>query len=224
MNLKILIMLVGILGIVFIGWCIQEKPKNFEFEYKEYKEYNVHLFNLSSDYKQYLKEGTVDEKLKNVFEDNNVLLPINARVQQCTNPNYWEINDNGRTYIIGDTSTGKPLEVRDIGRGGYIKNIIWENKVLIIESIVTATCDDPNLKLFGDYKVDENNISLTISETTSFFFHYQCAGSYKVKFKIKNLKKQNYNILLFTDVMGQGKLLVDEKLFTNDTLYPLNFK
>lgn len=101
----------------------------------------------------------------------------------------------------------------------HIKNITWENNVLIIEAVVLpTTCGNPDFKLFGDYKVDGNNISLTVSETTSFFFHSKCAGYCNVKFKIKHLKKQNYNILLFT-VMAHRKALVDEKLFINDTLY-----
>jgi len=101
----------------------------------------------------------------------------------------------GTNESVGDTQEG-------------IKDIEWDNDVLIIDAIITATCDDPNLIFMGDYKVDGNDISLTVSETKS---GYKCMGNYDVKFKINNLKKRNYNILLFTDVMGQGKLLIDEK-------------
>jgi len=79
MDSKILIVLVIIVGIVIVGYSIQEKPpENLEFEYKGY-------------------DASNDET------------------------------------------------------GSHIKNVRWENNVLIVEAIVTATCGDPNLKLFGDY-------------------------------------------------------------------------
>lgn len=197
-----------IIGIVIILILISgriDSSKNLEFEYKIY---NTDLFKWSMDYNQYLKEGNVDEELKDVFRYNNVSLSDDARMSKSINENYWEINDNRRRYIIGDI-TEKQLNVRDDLGGGYIKNIEWKENTLIIDAVMRVACDYQNLKLMGDYKVNGDTISLTVSQTKSYFLKSRCMGDYGVRFKIKNLEKKDYTILLYQ--VDEGKSLIDEK-------------
>ncbi len=63
-----------------------------------------HLFNIEPHYRQELKEGTVSDLLRIVFEDNDVLLNSNAKITK-ENDQQWKIMDGASTYIIEDTDT-----------------------------------------------------------------------------------------------------------------------
>ncbi|MCK4429405.1 MAG: hypothetical protein KAU95_03450, partial [Candidatus Aenigmarchaeota archaeon] len=172
----------------------------------EYEEYNLR-FNISIDYKPYLKEGEVSEELKKAFEENNLFLSDEARIFRLQGE-YWRIINGAEFYVIRDT--GKCLKVRSDIHGRGINSIEWNNTVLIVETLITATCQDPNHKIIGKYEVDGDTISLIISEEFYSSVRYQCFGIYKVNFKIKNLEKKDYTILLY-----KGKK-IDEKQIVQD--------
>ncbi|MCK4428895.1 MAG: hypothetical protein KAU95_00860 [Candidatus Aenigmarchaeota archaeon] len=91
------------------------------------------------------------------------------------------------------------MEIREKEGDGYrgIKNIKWNGSILIADAIIGATCDDPFHRIIGGYEVDGNTISLTISEKFYSSFRYACGGLYNISFKIKNLEKKDYTILLY---------------------------
>lgn len=66
------------------------------------------LFSLKLDYKQYLKDTNVNEKLKTVFGDNGHSLSDEAKVSQI-DEKHWKIVDGTKRYGIEDT--GKELHI-----------------------------------------------------------------------------------------------------------------
>jgi hypothetical protein len=60
------------------------------------------LFSLDPSYRQHLKEGDVDEKLKKVFEDNKQPLSTEVNVSKIAEK-LWEIVDGEMQYSIEDT-------------------------------------------------------------------------------------------------------------------------
>jgi hypothetical protein len=63
-----------------------------------------YLFSLEPNYKQYLKDGNVDNKLKKEFADNKVSLSNKAKLSKI-DEKYWEIVDIKKRYGIKDTDT-----------------------------------------------------------------------------------------------------------------------
>jgi len=91
-----------------------------------------------------------------------------------------------------------------------IKNIRWNNSILIIDSIITATCSDPYHRIIGGYELNGDTISLFISNKFYSSFRYSCIGWYNITFKIKNLEQKNYSVLLYRgcrDKEGQKSLI-----------------
>ncbi len=209
-NQKILIGTASIV-ILLISGCIEETQpyKNLEFEYEKYN----NCFEIEDTYLQYLKEGNLDERIKKVFKQHNYSLYSNAKISLDAQTDCWRIHDNRKSYVICEVTK----DVCEYIGEGYIKDINWDNNTLIIEVILAAICDDPNVKLVGDYKIGSDNISLTVSEVRSFFSitHSQCMGYYSVKFKIEKLEKKNYRILLYK-YNEQEKVLIDEKPSTSN--------
>jgi len=60
------------------------------------------LFSLDPSYRQHLKEGDVDEKLKKVFEKKKELLTSEAKVSKI-DEKQWQIIDGKKQYSIEDT-------------------------------------------------------------------------------------------------------------------------
>ena len=81
------------------------KIDDFKHAIKVRLDYNsicsMYLFSLNPDYKQYLKEGNIEYKLKKEFEDKKRSLSNKARVSKTDETN-WEIKDSELKYRIED--------------------------------------------------------------------------------------------------------------------------
>lgn len=67
----------------------------------------INLFNLdSTEYKQFMDEGSIDETLRKVFEDNRWTLSSEAEMI-ATDDTHWEISDSQEKYSI--TEEGEEL-------------------------------------------------------------------------------------------------------------------
>lgn len=74
----------------------------------KFGDYKPYLFSSDIAYKQNLKIGRVDDKLRKVFEENNCTLSGAAEISKIDAKN-WEITDGTKYYRIEDA--GKQLEV-----------------------------------------------------------------------------------------------------------------
>ena len=86
------------------------------------------------------------------------------------------------------------VTVKEYRNYSGITSVDWGGNNLTVDGLILGTCSDPNLKLLGDYKVNGSLITLTVSETEST---YKCFGVYDIRFKIRNLKRDNYTIELY---------------------------
>ena len=57
------------------------------------------LFSMAAEYEQYLKEGSVNDVLRKIFEENGLSLSGNAMISQGDDKN-WTIQDDKDTYAI----------------------------------------------------------------------------------------------------------------------------
>ena len=180
--------------------------ENFEVEYKECLEGIITLFNMSAEYKQYLKEGEVNEEIKKVFEYNKIPLHDEARMSKLPAEGIWEIEYKLREIKLEDT--GEHLKAWTyVYDNNHIKNIEWNDDVLIVDAIVNGVvCDIGINKFTFDHKVEEDWINLFISERN--ILGSRCAGAYDFRFKIKNLEKKDYSISLY-----KRNYYADEKVF-----------
>ena len=71
-----------------------------------------YLFSVKPYYKQSLKDGNVNAKLKKEFEDNKLSLLSKAKISKI-DEKHWEIVDDEKRYRIEDTET--QLNIYDIG-------------------------------------------------------------------------------------------------------------
>ena len=62
-----------------------------------------HLFNLSIEYKEYLKTGEVGDQLRRIFKHNNISLSSNARISKASEKN-WDINEETMHYMIEEVN------------------------------------------------------------------------------------------------------------------------
>ena len=72
-----------------------------------------YLFNIEPNYRQQLKEGTVSDSLRIVFEDNDLLLTSNAKITK-ENDKQWKIKDGANAYNIEDIDTQLNIYVENV--------------------------------------------------------------------------------------------------------------
>ena len=93
----------------------------YKMKYEEWKEKAKekekpkYLLSIGMNYKQYLKEGSVNEVLINVFKNNNLVLTGDAKITQKDDKT-WEIKVKNKKYQIKDN--GIQLEIYKLRRGG----------------------------------------------------------------------------------------------------------
>ena len=78
-----------------------EKPHSMMFR-KEFR------FELPLAYESFLRSGIIDEKLRNIFEDNAILLSANAKIIPKSDK-AWSIFDGNYWYVL--SNTGKDIRV-----------------------------------------------------------------------------------------------------------------
>lgn len=103
---------------------------------------------------------------------------------------------------------------------GDMRNIEWVNNILIVDAIISMDGACPNQELFAKYKINANTLSLFVSDEKFFIEEIfmdraKCIGYYAVKFKIKNLEKKDYKVLLYKKRFMTRNLLVDEGVSLN---------
>lgn len=89
-----------------VGIWIVKDEKELGRYYEEIANFlkTKYLFSLEPDYKQYLKDDNVDDKLKREFADNKESLSSKAKLSKI-DEKYWEIVDDKKRYGIEDTNT-----------------------------------------------------------------------------------------------------------------------
>ncbi len=93
----------------------------YRMKYEEWKEKAKekekpkYLLSIGMNYKQYLKEGPVNEVLINIFKNNNLVLTGDAKITQ-KDDSTWEIKAKNRKYQVKDN--GMQLEIYKLRRGG----------------------------------------------------------------------------------------------------------
>ena len=93
----IILTFIGILyGLPFIRSKLEEKEKEKEEAKEKYL-----LFSVDPSYRQHLKEGDIDDKLKEVFEVNEESLTTEAKVSKIAEKQ-WKIVDGEMQYNIED--------------------------------------------------------------------------------------------------------------------------
>ncbi|MCK4429526.1 MAG: hypothetical protein KAU95_04060 [Candidatus Aenigmarchaeota archaeon] len=207
--------IIGIIIIFVLLWAGTEiyRNRNLEFEYKLHPRH----FEINIDYKQYLKEGEVSKEIKKVFEENNISLSEDAKIFEHKSAKSWYLQEGSIKYAI--VAMKESIVVYAEMNGGYIKNIEWEDDLLVVEAIMNMEgC--PNQELFVNYKINTNTLSFFVSNEKTFIEeifmqHCSCIECYKLRFKIKNLEKKNYKVLLYKKIFMQKDFLVDEKLISN---------
>ncbi|MDP2946953.1 MAG: hypothetical protein Q8N88_02465 [Nanoarchaeota archaeon] len=78
----------------------------------------------------------------------------------------------------------------------YIEEAKWENNDLVVKTITTHNCCP--FRLSGKYKISGNNIMLEVDESIGLSA-CMCVCNYESIFKIPNLEKKEYNIILYKD-------------------------
>jgi Zn-dependent peptidase ImmA (M78 family)/DNA-binding XRE family transcriptional regulator len=91
------------------------KYKKWKEKEDEQKTKSKHLLNIGLNYKQYLKDGSVDKVVIEVFRKNNLTLTDDAKIIQ-KNDDIWEIRDKSRIFQI--KNNGTYLEVNKLKKGG----------------------------------------------------------------------------------------------------------
>lgn len=115
-------------------WKKREKEEKIKEKAKE--EEKKHLFSIDINFKQYLKEGSIDEFLINVFENNDLILSNDARITE--KDDYWEIKDKKKIYQIKDN--GVQLDIYKLrGRGRNIpRKCILENGIPFVSLVIDS--------------------------------------------------------------------------------------
>lgn len=101
-------------GLLMIKAPTNKKGAEFKYIYQpttlrnrmeeEFRKKFGYLFSVKPNYKQYLKDGNIDNNLKNEFKNSKQSLSNKAEVSK-TDEKHWEIVDSGKRYIIEDTDT-----------------------------------------------------------------------------------------------------------------------
>ena len=102
-------------------------------------EKHTYLFILKPEYKQYIKEGSVSDELRNAFKENNYALSPGAKISKMGNEE-WIINDDIGKYKINRfiwTCEFYVTRFHDRGQNLFLNNKL-ENALVVVFAFVVV--------------------------------------------------------------------------------------
>jgi len=136
------------------------------------------LFNLNLDYKSHLEDESVNDTLRNAFEDNKLSLSSEAKITK-KDDTIWIMKDSGKAYKIEDD--GKNLKISEVN-------------TLDLEKLSQSDVDIENPVRFPGviYKVKDPKVAMLIFRTGKII----CSGARSrenIDVAVKNLMEKLNN-------------------------------
>ncbi len=110
-----------------------------------------HLFSLNlTEYKEYLSEGSIEEKLRDAFEENNISLNADVELKNETG-DWWAIRNDQETFMIKEDTTVDKLHI--FGEMDSAKIIVYtspgDQAGPIVQGTVSGVVDNFDSSMIG---------------------------------------------------------------------------